>query len=145
VSSSSDINQWISDLAILPIHSSYPLTDPPWKPASGPQDAIGGPFVFSQVAFMGNANNGNMIVIGGMMPQSVTLETDEGTTGYSYDWDLGRWNSFSLPSGNHLNRQGAACTAIGHGIAYVNSFVLFFILFFIFGKQVANYSIDLGR
>lgn len=120
VSSSSDSNQWISDLSILPVHSPFTLTDPLWKPASGPQDAVGGPFVYSHVAFMGGTNNGNMIVIGGMMPQSFNLPTDEEPTGYSYDWDLGRWNSFSLPSGNHLNRQGAACTTIEHGIAYVN-------------------------
>jgi hypothetical protein len=124
VSSSSDVNLWISDLSILPIHSPYLLTDPPWKPASGPQDAIGGPFVYSHVAFMGGTNNGNMIVIGGVMPQSSTLLTDEEPTAFSYDWDLGRWNSFSLPSGNHLNRQGAACTTIEHGIAYVSVFLL---------------------
>ncbi|CEP14034.1 hypothetical protein [Parasitella parasitica] len=112
-------SEWLSELSILPIHSPYPLTDPPWKPASGPQDSIGGPPVYSHIAFMGGTNGGNMIIIGGVMPQTDTLATDEEPTAYSYDCDLGRWNSFSLPSGNHLNRQGAACTTTEHGIAYI--------------------------
>ncbi|KAI8095582.1 hypothetical protein BDF21DRAFT_441948 [Thamnidium elegans] len=68
---------------------------------------------------MGGLNNGNMIVIGGVMPQTDKFSSDEEPTAYSYDCDLGRWNSFSLPSGNHLNRQGAACTTTEHGIAYI--------------------------
>ncbi|KAI8641498.1 hypothetical protein BD408DRAFT_403378 [Parasitella parasitica] len=112
-------SEWLSELSILPIHSPYSLTDPPWKPASGPQDSIGGPPVYSHIAFMGGTNGGNMIVIGGVTPQTDTLATDEEPTAYSYDCDLGRWNSFSLPSGNHLNRQGAACTTTEHGIAYI--------------------------
>ncbi|GAN05824.1 hypothetical protein MAM1_0102d05300 [Mucor ambiguus] len=112
-------SEWLSELSILPIHSPYPLTDPPWKPASGPQDSIGGPSVYSHIAFMGGTNGGNMIVIGGVMPQTEKYTTDEEPTAYSYDCDLGRWNSFSLPSGNHLNRQGAASTTTEHGIAYI--------------------------
>jgi hypothetical protein len=115
----------ISDLAILPVHSAYQLTDPPWKPASGPQKSIGGPSVYSHVAFMGGTNNGNMIVIGGVMPQTDSFPSDDELTAYSYDCDLGRWNSFSLPSGNHLNRQGAACTTTEHGIAYVKFIFIF--------------------
>lgn len=101
------------------MHLPYQLTDPPWKPSSGPQSSVGGPSVYSHVAFMGGPNNGNMIVIGGVMPQTDKFSSDEEPTAYSYDCDLGRWNSFSLPSGNHLNRQGAACTTTEHGIAYV--------------------------
>ncbi|KAK4511512.1 Serine carboxypeptidase 3 [Mucor velutinosus] len=112
-------SEWLSELSILPIHSPYSLTDPPWKPASGPQDSIGGPSVYSHIAFMGGTNSGNMIVIGGVMPQTEKYTTDEEPTAYSYDCDLGRWNSFSLPSGNHLNRQGAASTTTEHGIAYI--------------------------
>ncbi|KAF1796015.1 hypothetical protein FB192DRAFT_1437934 [Mucor lusitanicus] len=112
-------SEWLSELSILPIHSPYSLTDPPWKPASGPQDSIGGPSVYSHIAFMGGTNSGNMIVIGGVMPQTERYTTDEEPTAYSYDCDLGRWNSFSLPSGNHLNRQGAASTPTEHGIAYI--------------------------
>lgn len=117
----SNHSEWISDLAILSIKSSYQLTDPPWKPASGPQTSIGGPNVYSHVAFLGGLNNGNMIVIGGVMPSTDKFITDQEPTAFSYDLDLGRWNSFSLPSGNHLNRQGAACTTVDHGISYVSS------------------------
>jgi hypothetical protein len=95
------------------------LTDPPWKPASGPQDSIGGPPVYSHLSFLDGTNSGNMIIIGGVMPQTENFATDEEPTAYSYDCDLGRWNSFSLPSGNHLNRQGAASTTTGHGITYI--------------------------
>jgi hypothetical protein len=81
---------------------------------------------------MGGANNGNMIIIGGVMPQSDKFVNDEEPTAYSYDCDLGRWNSFSLPSGNHLNRQGAACTITKHGIAYVCLFFSCYIYIYIF-------------
>lgn len=119
ISSLTNQSEWISDLAILPLYLSYQLTDPPWKPASGPQNSVGGPSVYSHVAFMGGLNNGNMIIIGGVMPQTDKFSNDEEPTAYSYDWELGRWNSFSLPTGNHLNRQGAACTTIENGITYV--------------------------
>jgi hypothetical protein len=59
-----------------------------------------------------------MIVIGGIMQQ--TDHSDEEPRAYSYDYDLGRWNSFSLPSGNHLNRQGAAVSTTENGITFVN-------------------------
>lgn len=61
-----------------------------------------------------------MIIIGGVMPQTDNITSDDEPTAYSYDCDLGRWNSFTLPSGNHLNRQGAASTTTEHGITYVN-------------------------
>lgn len=124
--SSASVNEsvWISDLAILPIHTAYQLTDPPWRPASGPQTSVGGPSVYSHIAFMGGINNGNMIIIGGVMPQTDNISSDDEPTAYSYDCDLGRWNSFSLPSGNHLNRQGAASTTTENGITYVNTILI---------------------
>jgi hypothetical protein len=78
---------------------------------------VGGPAVYSHIAF--NGGNENMIIIGGVMPQQSSL-SDEEPTAYSYDCDLGRWNSFSLPGGNHLNRQGAGYSPVGNGVAYVS-------------------------
>ncbi|KAG1472743.1 hypothetical protein G6F56_001352 [Rhizopus delemar] len=105
-------NSTLSDLAILPIHSSFELTRPPWSSPSGPQDSLGGPSVQAHVAFLGGSNAGNMIIMGGVMPSLMAL--DEEPKAYSYDIDLGRWNSFTLPRGNRLNRQGAGCTTTGH-------------------------------
>ncbi|CDH60217.1 hypothetical protein RO3G_09099 [Lichtheimia corymbifera JMRC:FSU:9682] len=100
-------------MAILPIDVSYSLTDPPWKPASGPQSSVGGPVVYSHIAFVGGHNGGNMIIVGGVMPMSEKSTSDDETTAYSYDCDVGRWNSFTLPSYNYLNRQGAASSIWG--------------------------------
>ncbi|CAO3675657.1 unnamed protein product [Rhizopus stolonifer] len=105
-------NSTLSDLAILPIHSSFELTRPPWSSPSGPQASLGGPSVQAHVAFLGGSNAENMIIMGGVMPSPMAL--DEEPKAYSYDIDLGRWNSFTLPRGNRLNRQGAGCTTTGH-------------------------------
>lgn len=107
-------------MAILPIDVSYSLTDPPWKPASGPQSSVGGPVVYSHIAFVGGHNGGNMIIVGGVMPMSEKSTSDDETTAYSYDCDVGRWNSFTLPSYNYLNRQGAASSVSSNGIAYAS-------------------------
>lgn len=118
-SSVSNVSVWSSELSILPIFSTYSVTEPPWKPASGPQNVIGGPSVSSHVSF---SSNNNMIVIGGVMPLKERYNlTDEEPLAYSYNYELGRWNSFSLPSGNHLNRQGAASTTTETGLTFVNN------------------------
>lgn len=109
---------YLSDLAILPLHSSFSLTNPPWSPVSGPQASLGGPSVHAHIAFMGGLNGGNMIIMGGVMPNQMIL--DEEPKAYSYDIDLGRWNSFTLPKGNRLNRQGAGCTATENGLTFVS-------------------------
>ncbi|KAI8143462.1 hypothetical protein BJV82DRAFT_514585 [Fennellomyces sp. T-0311] len=106
-------------MAILPINAPFSLTDPPWKPASGPQNSVGGPVVYSHTAFVGGPNGGNMIVVGGVMPTTEKSNSDDEPTAYSYDCDIGRWNSFSLPSQNYLNRQGAASSVASTGIAHV--------------------------
>ncbi|KAG1464512.1 hypothetical protein G6F46_002569 [Rhizopus delemar] len=108
---------YLSDLAILPLHSSFSLTNPPWSPVSGPQASLGGPSVDAHIAFMGGLNGGNMIIMGGVMPNQMIL--DEEPKAYSYDIDLGRWNSFTLPKGNRLNRQGAGCTATENGLTFI--------------------------
>ncbi|CAO3664367.1 unnamed protein product [Rhizopus microsporus] len=58
-----------------------------------------------------------MLIIGGVMPNQMPI--DEEPTAYTYDIDLGRWNSFSLPRENRLNRQGAGCTVTKNGTAYI--------------------------
>ncbi|KAI8096489.1 uncharacterized protein BX664DRAFT_60249 [Halteromyces radiatus] len=58
-----------------------------------------------------------MIIVGGLMPTNST--TDEADVAYSYDCDLGRWNTFSLPPKNYLNRQGAFATIVTDGVAYI--------------------------
>ncbi|KAI9263726.1 hypothetical protein BY458DRAFT_239666 [Sporodiniella umbellata] len=58
-----------------------------------------------------------MIIMGGVMPSQMVL--DEEPKAYSYDIDLGRWNSFTLPRGNRLSRQGAGCTSTSHGVTFI--------------------------
>jgi hypothetical protein len=69
-----------------------------------------------------------MLIIGGVMPNQMPI--DEEPTAYTYDIDLGRWNSFSLPRENRLNRQGAGCTVTKNGTAYVSlkTVIVLFIL-----------------
>ncbi|KAI7860368.1 hypothetical protein BDC45DRAFT_431226 [Circinella umbellata] len=106
-------------MAILPINIPFSLTDPPWKPASGPQSSVGGPIVYSHTAFVGGPNGGNMIVLGGVMPTTEKSNSDDESIAYSYDCDIGRWNTFSLPTQNYLNRQGAASSISSNGIAHI--------------------------
>ncbi|ORZ17751.1 hypothetical protein BCR42DRAFT_412427 [Absidia repens] len=93
----------------------YSLTHIPWRSSSGTQQE--GPPVYSQVAFVGGHNDGNMIIVGGVTPANNL--TDEATLAYSYDCSLGRWNSFGLPRENYLNRQGAFATVVDKGVAYI--------------------------
>ncbi|CAO3598310.1 unnamed protein product [Absidia cylindrospora] len=93
----------------------YSLTHIPWQSSSGTQKE--GPPVYSQVAFVGGHNDGNMIIVGGVTPANNL--TNEATLAYSYDCSLGRWNSFGLPRENYLNRQGAFATIVDKGVAYI--------------------------
>jgi hypothetical protein len=116
VGTPADSPQWISDLAILPINVPYALTRIPWQSSSGPQKALGGPAVYSHVGFTDGGTK--MILVGGVTPDNNL--TDEATMAYTYDCALGRWNSFTLPHANYLNRQGAFATMVGKGQAYVS-------------------------
>ena len=106
-------------MAILPINIPFSLTDLPWKPASGPQNSVGGPIVYSHTAFVGGPNGGNMIIVGGVTPTTEKSNSDDESIAYTYDCDIGRWNTFSLPTQNYLNRQGAASSIPSSGIAHV--------------------------
>ena len=117
--SSTSTPSWVSDLAILPINIPFSLTDLPWKPASGPQNSVGGPIVYSHTAFVGGPNGGNMIIVGGVTPTTEKSNSDDESIAYTYDCDIGRWNTFSLPTQNYLNRQGAASSIPSSGIAHV--------------------------
>ena len=108
-------------MAVLPIDIPFSLTEPPWKPASGPQNTVGGPVVYSHVAFVGGLNGGDMIVVGGVMSDTDGNSTSEERTAYSYDCNVGRWNSFSLPNSDYLNRQDAAVATASDGVAYVTN------------------------
>lgn len=76
--------------------------------------------VYSHTAFVGGLNGGNMIIVGGVRPAAASTDADDAAIAYSYDCDTGQWNSFSLPTGNFLNRQGAASSVTSHGIAHVS-------------------------
>lgn len=130
---------YLSDLAILPVHSPFSVTSPPWSTASGLQSSLGGPSVRAHIAFTGGLNGDNMLIIGGVMPNQMPI--DEEPTAYTYDIDLGRWNSFSLPRENRLNRQGAGCTITKNGTAYVSLKAV--VAFYICG--LIGLEVDLGR
>ncbi|KAF7726859.1 hypothetical protein EC973_008366 [Apophysomyces ossiformis] len=60
-----------------------------------------------------------MFVVGGVTPNMDNGSVDEDWTAYSYDCDIGRWNTFSLPSKDSVDRQNAACAVTNNGIAYL--------------------------
>lgn len=107
-------------MAILPINVPYSLTDPPWRSPSGPQSSVGGPVVYSHTAFVGGSESDSMILVGGVMPATEKSSSDDASAAYSYARSSGRWNSFRLPTGNYLNREGAASSVTSNGDAYVS-------------------------
>ncbi|KAI8062636.1 hypothetical protein BC940DRAFT_322018 [Gongronella butleri] len=94
----------------------FGLVDLPWKASSGPQNSVGGPMVYSHSAFLGGLKGDNIIIVGGVT-SNMDL-SDDVLVAYTYDCNLGRWNTVTLPRGNQLNRQGAACTLTQPGVAY---------------------------
>ncbi|CAO3598163.1 unnamed protein product [Absidia cylindrospora] len=112
----------LSDLAVLPLDVPFALTRIPWRPASGLQNTLGGPANYSHVAFA--RDHRDMVIVGGVIPGNNL--TDDLTLAYAYDCILGAWNSFRLPMGNYLNRQGSSGTNLGNGVVFVSSLSLHF-------------------
>ncbi|ORX50605.1 hypothetical protein DM01DRAFT_250918 [Hesseltinella vesiculosa] len=70
--------------------------------------------VYSHSAFQGGLRGDNLIIVGGITPSNDF--SDDVKVAYSYDCSLGRWNTFTLPHDNLLNRQGSDATLTQLGI-----------------------------